>query len=1527
MAESTPVKHEGLADDLKRKHNKAKAALETELIGSYGKTRSHGIRLDGDTRPLPGDDTVDLSHSIREPGFSFDANMAGFVIRHDADKAESSRARGKEKDEAAPRDRPQDDDKRYLAEEEARSMRYPRPLTEHLLSKYDQPYDRRHRYGEGDHRDHRNEPITNNRQLPKMHTTKGKDEPSCSVRRLGPLPPQSKRTESSQEEDFEESGREEDRCRQPRRCPDGLSSAPGAAAAELGRGRDTVLIHVEDSTARSGRENPANSGGKGTPANEDFLQGRNRLLKKRRTKGGATTTRPTLVDPNLRAVTAFIIIPGVPIGAAADGLLVAAPEALCGGFILFFVIAVVVVPPLAGSSPSRRNRRSSSPSVRGSSSSDSLEKSQSRASQYSGAGLVDGHQIDLRSSSLEEEDWRDRPEEAVEEEESMGTNEGIGQVARLRPRSARDQEALRASLQGGASRSPSHSRLYRVGQSLPAGGFLTPTTGIVNQHLLRYSFMEGHTQWMSDDGDDDIDGDGDDDGGDDDNEGDGEDAPHDNGDEVEEDGAHVDGDQEGREEHAADEDMSRNTPLTAAVQDRHVQELLLSNTSTDPKIAGRRKAKLDQLEVDSRTPLYDAARGTEESRLRYALDIMEMKAKHKWTDTSVDELFGYLKIHFPKDNTCAGSLQEAKKIVCPLDLPHQKYHACISDCVIYRNEHANLDTCPQCGESQYKRGTKKSPRKVVWYFPLTPRLQRYFVDPKEAKLMRWHAERKEAVMRDVERVENPVLTHPSDASQWKTLDDEYYEEFGKEPRNIRLGASTDGLNPFGNQSSKHSTWPVFVWMYNLPPWLCLKKKYIHMSMLIQGPTQPGSDINLYLELLKEELVTLWEEGTETWDAYGQETFRMKAALLTTVQDYLGYGYIACQVCHGHKACVRCMEKTPFLQLGKDPGSSKTVYMRHRMWLPKNDPWRKRGDLFNGKDEVEGPPPRRSGEEIDTLLKNWKDCPPAGKIKIQKRKKGDKRKKKEPGPLLGVWKRRSVFWDLPYWKILGTPHSLDVMHITKNVCESLLGTVLNMPERTKDGSKARHDLMALDIRKELHFAQVDQETEEEETDGRKRKRVAKQRETPRPSCFTLNPDELEQFFKCLLEVKFPLGYAGLIRRWLDPTKKIFSGMKSHDCHVMMMQILPVAIRGIMEPHVRATLTDLCNVFDVITRKSITVKKLGRLQEEIVTILCEMEMYFPPAFFDIMVHLLVHIVDDIEDLGPAFLHNMMALERMNGFIKGYVRNRAHPDGSIVQGFLTEECISFCKNYLNEDDPRPVGLPANKHLGRFEGVGHNAGRRELDVDQDDRRTDFNRAHLVALQHMNEVEPWVDQHINMIKSRADKPMTEQENSGVTMESYMGEEKKRYYGRIEEIWELDYVGEKLPMFRVRWATDVTKEDAYVTTMRLPPKSKTKNPTAQNEPWVLAKHVEQCFFITDPSRPSRVVVRRGKRALVGMDGVADEQDFDGLVGDPMMEEPDEDDRTYTLRRRRTTLPRSSVPPYTRSRDDTGGITRTKRKGL
>jgi hypothetical protein len=61
--------------------------------------------------------------------------------------------------------------------------------------------------------------------------------------------------------------------------------------------------------------------------------------------------------------------------------------------------------------------------------------------------------------------------------------------------------------------------------------------------------------------------------------------------------------------------------------------------------------------------------------------------------------------------------------------------------MIYWGEDAERNTCPVCGASRYKSG-KKAPQKVLWYFPITPHLQRYFAHPKEAKLMRWHMEKK-----------------------------------------------------------------------------------------------------------------------------------------------------------------------------------------------------------------------------------------------------------------------------------------------------------------------------------------------------------------------------------------------------------------------------------------------------------------------------------------------------------------------------------------------------------------------------------------------------------------------------------------------------------------------------------------------------------------------------------------------------------------------------------------------------------------
>ena len=66
-----------------------------------------------------------------------------------------------------------------------------------------------------------------------------------------------------------------------------------------------------------------------------------------------------------------------------------------------------------------------------------------------------------------------------------------------------------------------------------------------------------------------------------------------------------------------------------------------------------------------------------------------------------------------------------------------------------------------------------------------------------------------------------------------------------------------------------------------------------------------------------------------------------------------------------------------------------------------------------------------------------------------------------------WKKKSIFYDLPYWKTHYVRNCLDVMHIEKNVCESLIGTLLDDPHKSKDGIKSRMDLKELNIRSILH----------------------------------------------------------------------------------------------------------------------------------------------------------------------------------------------------------------------------------------------------------------------------------------------------------------------------------------------------------------------------------------------------------------------------------------------------------------------------
>jgi len=131
-----------------------------------------------------------------------------------------------------------------------------------------------------------------------------------------------------------------------------------------------------------------------------------------------------------------------------------------------------------------------------------------------------------------------------------------------------------------------------------------------------------------------------------------------------------------------------------------------------------------------------------------------------------------------------------------------------------------------------------------------PRLKHLFANLKDAKNLRWHA---------TERRCDGLLRHPTDSKKWKNIDQEF-PKFGEECRNICFGLATDGINPFGNLSTNYNCWPVILFIYNLSPGLCMKRKYMMLSMMISGPKQPGNDIDVYLNPLIEDMKLLWVDG-------------------------------------------------------------------------------------------------------------------------------------------------------------------------------------------------------------------------------------------------------------------------------------------------------------------------------------------------------------------------------------------------------------------------------------------------------------------------------------------------------------------------------------------------------------------------------------------------------------------------------------------------------------------------------------------
>ncbi|XP_049414815.1 uncharacterized protein LOC125877616 [Solanum stenotomum] len=418
------------------------------------------------------------------------------------------------------------------------------------------------------------------------------------------------------------------------------------------------------------------------------------------------------------------------------------------------------------------------------------------------------------------------------------------------------------------------------------------------------------------------------------------------------------------------------------------------------------------------------------------------------------------------------------------------------------------------------------------------------------------------------------MRHPVDSMAWKSFDD-LHPSFAIETHNVRLGLASDGFQPFRNSKISHSIWPVVLIPYNLPPWLCMKQENFILSMLIPGPNGPRYAIDTYLLPLIEELKELWEVGIETFDASTKQNFKLHASLLWTINDFLAYGNLSGWSTKGKLACRSCNKDTSSIRLAN---CRKQCFMGHRRYLPKDHRWRNDKKSFDNTIEKRRPPKTCSGIELLNQVQDLEGQPlkkdPKKKRKISHEKRNDN------------WNKKSIFFELPYWKSLLLRHNLDVMHIEKNICDNIMGIIMNVKGKTKDTINTRLDLKEMNILPELHPIQRGEKVE-----------------VP-TACYTLSPEDKHKLCLFLKNLKLPDGFSSNISQ----------------CELM-------------------------------------IDDLTYIEAQIPIILCKLEKVFPP-FFDVMVHLPVHLAGEAQIGGPIHYRWMTC-----------------PEGCIAEGYIANECMTLC------------------------------------------------------------------------------------------------------------------------------------------------------------------------------------------------------------------------------------------------------------
>jgi hypothetical protein len=129
----------------------------------------------------------------------------------------------------------------------------------------------------------------------------------------------------------------------------------------------------------------------------------------------------------------------------------------------------------------------------------------------------------------------------------------------------------------------------------------------------------------------------------------------------------------------------------------------------------------------------------------------------------------------------------------------------------------------------------------------------------------------------------------------------------------------------------------------------------------------------------------------------------------------------------------------------------------------------------------------------------------------------------------------------------------------------------------------------------------------------------------PASYTLTTEEKRTICKCLHGIRVPTEFSTNIKNLVSMSELKMSDYNTHDYHTMLLLFLSIAIRAINHPYLNMVITHMCHFFNAISKKVIDISELDELRKEIRVTMCHLEMCFPPSFFDMMEHYMIHLAD--------------------------------------------------------------------------------------------------------------------------------------------------------------------------------------------------------------------------------------------------------------------------------------------------------------